>query len=632
VNENTSFNLRRGLIFGTYALGVLLVFLGLQFETASRAFAKAASNNPCPEAYTSGVGIPPNYGAAFDVFATSGELMLHTTCDSSGNVAFSIGVTDTTNTEYIYKNGYQWNGASWVPITFTGTPAPNAPDWLVTNASLNIASANLRPAGTPNYVVGYSCMLIGGAWKCGCRDNFCAANLWQLQSFTYPAAPPAAVGGGGSASSGAMSDGQQINFPLSMSLSDTKVTPDDVTGFLGTANNQSAVDLIHKLRTSGSTWASTATVGSLGLKYQVGIQAGVNSIEARYNGTTVSSRTTGEYIVSFQGTDVTNNTPQAASAFFTEVMRKDFTVNGNGVTTDIGQTSSSGSSSGGGSSGTTGGTTSGGSTASTGGAPAGFPHLLYSATPSSSDASYGDFLVRTGLRQFWGETAGAASYGLATIGGYAAIQVTATKGTHGANAGFIFKGMPTSGVAGGPHHAFVRAKVWWPKGYDFNPYLNGSRSGAGGLKNFGPWGGGTPAVADNANNDGFALKSWTGTQNWITTGMDLHSPRNTSGYAMVNFFYNPDGSTWRIDAHQGQWVQFEWQVDIEDSAGGKGRIQLWINGVKGYDRSDITFFAPSAWSSSAGVKGMYLSNWWGGAGVAPATTPIYYKDIELWGK
>jgi hypothetical protein len=206
---------------------VVLFAVGIAFLETHLVF---ADSNPCSEQYHTGVSIPSNYGAAFDVFATSGELMLHTVCDNNGNATFSVGVTDTTNTEYVYKNGYQWNGANWLPITFTGTPAPNAPDWLLPNASLTIPTDALRPDGTPNYVVGYSCFFVNGAWQCGCRDSTCATNLWQLQAFVYNAAPPPSAAssggdtsnsdsGGGSSGGGTVSPGDSIIGSLGDSTS-----------------------------------------------------------------------------------------------------------------------------------------------------------------------------------------------------------------------------------------------------------------------------------------------------------------------------------------------------------------------------------------------------------------------------
>jgi hypothetical protein len=295
-------------------------------------------------------------------------------------------------------------------------------------------------------------------------------------------------------------------------------------------------------------------------------------------------------------------------------------------------TSTSSSSS---SSGSTSGSTSSGTTSV---APIGYPKLVWAGTPNSSDASYSAFMTRVGLVQKFAETAGAAKYDLATVGSARVLRMTAMQGTHGVNNGVMVKALDKGGVRGGPNKAWVRAKVYWDPNYDYNPYLRDSsgnwtiRDGAGGCKWIGPWGGDIPATADNITNPGWALTLWTGLSlNYITVGMDLNSPRNSSNYAMVSIYRDPQQNLFVIDNNRGRWVQLEWEVQIETAAGGTGNFKFYINGVKGVDMN-VRYMNPTSWDPAVGVKGIYLRNWWGGGGTAPKTTPVYYKDLEIWSK
>lgn len=284
-------------------------------------------------------------------------------------------------------------------------------------------------------------------------------------------------------------------------------------------------------------------------------------------------------------------------------------------------------------------TVSSGAVGTVGPPPSGYPKLVYAASPGVAE-TYTAFVTRTGLSQKFGEEPGAATYGVADQSdgaAYPSMKVVAKAGTQGANGGFLFGGMPGDTVAGGPNPAFFRAKVFWKTGLDYNPHFpNGDRAGAGGCKFIGPWGGLIPATGAAYTNAGWALRNWTGnTQNWTTIGRDTFSFRDANHYGTTVFYFYPMGNTnnvWRVDQNQGRWVQLEWEIQIETSAGGAGWFKYWIDGNLGLYQTGCTFFNPAQWVSGVGLKGAYFTNFWGGSGIALSDTPLFYKDVELWGK
>lgn len=273
--------------------------------------------------------------------------------------------------------------------------------------------------------------------------------------------------------------------------------------------------------------------------------------------------------------------------------------------------------------------------------PDGYPTLVFAGTPTDADETFDDFLARTGLTRRWGDSTEADGdppprYGLATIDGRRAFEVVALQGTRGANAGLLLPGMPRDGVVGGPRESFGRVKAYWDPSFDYNPRKRDAdgnwtvRDGAGGCKFAGFWGGNIPATSNKADNDGWALTIWTGSSsNYISLGLDLDHPRRDDGYATTAIYRTDD--TWRIDRNSGRWVQLEWEHIIEPTAGGEGRVRMWIDGELGIDRV-VRYFDPTQWDAGAGLKGVYLRNFWGGAGRAPVDTPMYYADIEVWAR
>jgi F5/8 type C domain len=112
--------------------------------------------------------IPTGFGTPWDVFNPA-TLLLKALCSQSGVTA------DLGPATYIYHQGYSWDGTQWNPTTLTCTGGAK-----VSNAWCPQTANGTYPTNTSFYV-GYTCSWTGTEWKCGCRDQACTSNLWQLQ-------------------------------------------------------------------------------------------------------------------------------------------------------------------------------------------------------------------------------------------------------------------------------------------------------------------------------------------------------------------------------------------------------------------------------------------------------------------
>ena len=124
--------------------------------------------------------IPPGFAPPYSVFDAARGLLVQVFCSSSGT---TVTVGSGSSNEAIYNTGYKWMASQnkWVPVTLTGTSYSGSTTWLVGNGNANMPSSQVE-SGT-NYVVGYVCTNVNGQWKCGCSDQTCATNQWQLQTF-----------------------------------------------------------------------------------------------------------------------------------------------------------------------------------------------------------------------------------------------------------------------------------------------------------------------------------------------------------------------------------------------------------------------------------------------------------------
>ena len=139
---------------------------------------------------TSSNQTPTGYGASYNPLTTAKELLMSVLCQST---SATITIGNNSNYQYIYNQGYIYKGGQWQQVTYNcSNLISNA--WCVgnANATINLTSTELS---STNYILGYVCSWTppvagqAGFWQCGCRDNACSTNYWNLQEFKYGTAP-----------------------------------------------------------------------------------------------------------------------------------------------------------------------------------------------------------------------------------------------------------------------------------------------------------------------------------------------------------------------------------------------------------------------------------------------------------
>ena len=124
------------------------------------------------------------YGAPYDVFASNTPL-ISTQCSSTDThtLTATLGIPGDT-TRIVYTKGYYYDPGinDWTSFTGTCTGALNG-EWCQGSVSASVTNANISTASAtdPAYVVGFTCSVQGGQWRCGCRDTTCSTFYWQVQ-------------------------------------------------------------------------------------------------------------------------------------------------------------------------------------------------------------------------------------------------------------------------------------------------------------------------------------------------------------------------------------------------------------------------------------------------------------------
>ena len=118
--------------------------------------------------YQNGSVIPQGFGIPWDVFNPT-SLLLKLYCSTSTKEGWMGPST------YVYHQGYAWDGTKWNAQTFTCTGGG-----IVSNLWCPTSAQGTLPANT-TYYAAYTCNFVNNSWKCGCRDQACTTNYWQLQ-------------------------------------------------------------------------------------------------------------------------------------------------------------------------------------------------------------------------------------------------------------------------------------------------------------------------------------------------------------------------------------------------------------------------------------------------------------------
>jgi hypothetical protein len=136
--------------------------------------AESASAAPCSNLLSASAPTPAGYGASFNLFSPSKEFLIAGTDCTAATAKIAVG--SGSPDQYVFKNGYYWTGAQWKEVTLSG-PTLISDTWYKGSATGTI------PLGAnPNYVLGYVCQRDGGRWKCGCSDESCGEERWQMQA------------------------------------------------------------------------------------------------------------------------------------------------------------------------------------------------------------------------------------------------------------------------------------------------------------------------------------------------------------------------------------------------------------------------------------------------------------------
>jgi hypothetical protein len=134
--------------------------------------------NPVPcNLYHPGDSIQQGFGVPWNVLSADQELLIRAFCDAS---SVDVAVGSGSNLQYVFQTGYVWRSNHWEPFTFSGLNQTGS--WFIGNAHTTLAFTS-QELQNNNYVIAYVCTLTGSQWKCGCRDDVCTQNFWQLQAF-----------------------------------------------------------------------------------------------------------------------------------------------------------------------------------------------------------------------------------------------------------------------------------------------------------------------------------------------------------------------------------------------------------------------------------------------------------------
>lgn len=174
----------------TACLGMALYVLmpsALRAQTAPTLPGEAALGAPCP-LLNSGDSILTGFGAPYNLFSSSRELLFKPFCTSKGFIA-RFGY-DSAGTVAIYRTGYRWDGTRWSSMSYSADGGITSGYYIIGKAK----TSSQRYATTTNTTfIAFTCTYTNNAWKCGCRDSACSTPYWQLQGATNVFKPEVSV-------------------------------------------------------------------------------------------------------------------------------------------------------------------------------------------------------------------------------------------------------------------------------------------------------------------------------------------------------------------------------------------------------------------------------------------------------
>lgn len=147
----------------------------------------------CVNVQTATTTIPAGFGAAYNLFSPTHELLIKGACTDTSVI---VNVGSGQGGQYIYELGYYYDGKTWRSFTYAG--AKKIGPWFVGSATVTLPSTVKE-----TQVTAYICQLVNNTWKCGCRDGACTQAYWQSQTVVR-------------ATSGGASSGSTSNAPWVM--------------------------------------------------------------------------------------------------------------------------------------------------------------------------------------------------------------------------------------------------------------------------------------------------------------------------------------------------------------------------------------------------------------------------------
>jgi hypothetical protein len=119
------------------------------------------------------------YGEPINLFSKFLEPLITVTCN--GRESSYVEVGSGKSTQLIYKYGYRKVKGKWTKTTFSGSSSIGS--WIIGKAEATVEGLQ---SGSSGKILAYVCQKVQNEWKCGCSDEVCAEQKWQLQEYKLP--------------------------------------------------------------------------------------------------------------------------------------------------------------------------------------------------------------------------------------------------------------------------------------------------------------------------------------------------------------------------------------------------------------------------------------------------------------